>query len=270
MWKAAVNLIDQIRERASDSKSETVSLDEERTRELATLCKRIDYRFTDLSLLDQALIHSSYSYEYEASDPDKSIPNYESMEFLGDSILGLVISEFLFLSYPDKREGFLSQIKSQMVSTNQLSELSGKLGLGDFLKLGRGEKKTGGRNKKAILADLFESLLAAVYLDGGFREARNFVLRQFKPHFEDLARGEFQLLNSKSTLQEKLHEMGLEEPEYIVVAEEGPQHTKEFVVEVRTRSYTLSEGKGSSKKIAEQDAAKNALGSLKKQNQFLK
>ncbi len=270
MWKAAVKLIDQIRGRASGPASSILSLDAARVRELENLCNKIDYHFTELSLLDQALTHSSYSYEHEISDPDKSIPNYESMEFLGDSILGLVISEFLFLSYPDKREGFLSKIKSQMVSTNQLSVLSGTLGIGEFSKLGRGEEKTGGKFKKAILADLFESLLAAIYLDGGFKEARKFVLCQFKPYFEDLARGDFKILNSKSALQERLHEMGLEEPEYIVMAEEGPQHKKEFVVEVRTRNYPLSEGRGSSKKNAEQDAAKNALKSLKNQDQFLK
>ncbi len=270
LWKAAVNLIDQIRGRASGSESRIPELDAARIKDLENLCQRIDYRFADLSLLDQALTHSSYSYEHGVSDPDKSIPNYESMEFLGDSILGLVISEFLFLSYPDKREGFLSKIKSQMVSTNQLAVLSGTLGIGEFSKLGRGEVKTGGKYKKAILADLFESLLAAIYLDGGFKEARKFVLCQFKPYFEDLARGDFKLLNSKSALQERLHEMGLEEPEYIVMTEEGPQHKKEFVVEVRTRNYPLSEGRGSSKKNAEQDAANNALKSLKKQDHSLK
>jgi ribonuclease III len=270
LWKAAVSLLDQIRGKSPGFASGTETLDKARSKELGKLCDRIDYRFTDLSILDQALIHSSYSYEYEASDPEKTIPNYESMEFLGDSILGFVISEFLFLSYPDKREGFLSKIKSQLVSTEQLSVLSEKLGTGEFLKLGRGEEKTGGKNKKAILADLFESLLAAVYLDGGFKEARSFVLRQFKPCFEDLEQGEFQLLNSKSALQERLHEMGLEEPEYKVIAEKGPQHNKKFVVEVRTRSYTLSEGSGSSKKNAEQDAAKKALESIKDQAQFLK
>lgn len=269
MWKAAAKLIDQIRGRAAGSASWHEPLDAGRVRSLELLCKRAGYRFSDLHLLDQALTHSSYSYEYEASNPGRSIPNYESLEFLGDSILGLVISEFLFLSYPDKKEGFLSKIKSQLVSTSQLSVLSEALTLGEFIKLGHGEEKTGGKNKKAILADLFESLLAAIYLDGGFKEARKFVLDQFKPSFEILARGELKFLNSKSALQERLHEMGLEEPEYIVVAEEGPQHKKEFIVEVRTRSYTLSKGTGSSKKSAEQDAAKNALEAIENEDQFL-
>jgi ribonuclease-3 len=269
LWKAASRLINQIRGCTSGSASRPEPLDADRVRELEMLCERTGYRFADLHLLDQALTHSSYSYEQEASNPGKTVLNYESLEFLGDSILGLVISEFLFLSYPDKREGFLSKIKSQLVSTSQLSVLSKTLTLGEFIKLGRGEEKTGGKNKNAILADLFESLLAAIYLDGGFKEARKFVLGQFKPYFEILASGELKLLNSKSALQERLHEMGLEEPEYIVVAEEGPQHKKEFIVEVRTRSYTLSKGTGSSKKNAEQNAAKKALEAIENENQFL-
>lgn len=259
MWKAAINLIDQIRGDRPGKNAGQSNLDPERAAELQTLCRRINYRFQDLSILDRALTHSSYSYEHEASDPGHSIPNYESMEFLGDSILGLIISEFLFLSYPEKREGFLSKIKSQMVSTSQLSVLSGKLRLGEYLNLGKGEQKTGGQKKKAILADLFESLLAGIYLDGGFNEARSFVLQQFKPYFKNLAQGEFKLLNAKSALQEKLHEMGLEEPEYAVIAEEGPQHSKHFIVEVLTRNQALAEGSGNSKKSAEQDAASNAL-----------
>jgi len=262
LWKAAANLIGQIRGRATGIAPRPGVPDARRTDELLPLCKRIDYQFRELSLLDQALTHSSYSYEQGMLQPDNVLPNYESLEFLGDSILGLIMSEFLFLSYPEEREGFLSKIKSQMVSTDQLSILSAELELGDFLNLGRGEEKTGGKNKKAILADLFESLLAAIYLDGGLEEARRFVLNQFKPYFENLASGKFQLHNSKSALQERLHAMGLEEPEYVVVAEKGPQHNKTFTVEVRSRSFTLSEGKGGSKKAAEQNAAKNALESL--------
>ncbi len=264
MWKAAATLISQIRGRSSGKTSRAGFPDASRTAELQPLCERIGYHFKDLSLLDQALTHSSYSYEQTASSPDQEIPNYEPMEFLGDAILGLIMSEFLFLSYPDKREGFLSKIKSQMVSTDQLSILSGNLGAGEFINLGRGEDKTGGREKKAILADLFESILAAIYLDGGLEEARRFVLEQFKSSFENLARGEFRFKNSKSTLQERLHAMGLEEPEYISVAEEGPQHKKTFTVEVRSRNIALAEGSGGSKKAAEQDAAKNALKALDK------
>lgn len=259
MWKAAISLIDQIRGKRGGEQVFQDSLDPGRIAELRILCDKINYRFKNFSVLEQALTHSSYSYEQQSVNPERPVSNYESMEFLGDSILGLIISEFLYLSYPEKREGFLSKIKSQMVSTNQLSELSKSLELGNFLNLGKGEMKTGGGKKKAILADLFESLLAAIYLDGGFEEAREFVLRSFKPYFEELARGEFQLRNSKSALQEKLHEMDLEEPSYRIVSEEGPQHQKEFVVEASIRDEVLSTGTGSSKKAAEQDAAKNAL-----------
>lgn len=265
LWKAAINLIDQIKGRRPDN-TRVKTLDPERSSQLEAICQRINYHFKDLTLLDQALTHSSYSYECETADPGKTILNYESMEFLGDSILGLIISEFLFLTYPEKREGFLSQIKSQMVSTNQLAELSERLDLGEFLLLGRGERKTGGKHKKAILADLFESLLAAIYLDGGFDEARNFVLPQFEPYFKNLAQGDFESQNFKSALQEKLHEMGLEEPSYLVVSETGPQHSKEFLVEVNTRNYTLATGRGSSKKAAEQAAARKALEEITQGN----
>jgi len=237
-------------------------LDPRRIEELQTLCQRIDYEFQDLSLLNRALTHTSYSYEKSSTSPGRTVPNYESMEFLGDAILELLISEFLYLSYPEEREGFLSKTRSQMVSTDQLSILSRSLELGDYLNLGRGEVKTGGQNKKAILADLFESLLAAIYLDGGQEKARSFFLDQFRPIFENLAKGDFKLQNSKSALQEKLHALGLEEPDYVLVHEEGPQHRKNFTVEVRSRNQTLSAGSGSSKKAAEQDAAQKALENL--------
>jgi len=265
LWKAAVSLIDQIRGKKENDPQSQNPLDPERMAELHTLCRKIDYQFRDFSILDQALTHSSYSYELQSVDPDSTVSNYESMEFLGDSILGLIISEFLYLSYPGKREGFLSKIKSQMVSTNQLAELSRRLELGKFLNLGKGEKKTGGGKKQAILADLFESLLAGIYLDGGFEEARKFVLETFKPSFEELARGDFRLRNTKSALQEKLHEMNLEEPVYRVVTEEGPQHSKKFVIEASVRNKILASGTGTSKKAAEQDAAKNALIAIKQQ-----
>ena len=262
MWKAASNLIAQLMGRNPGTTSGSSSLDPQRTEDLRNLCQRINYQFEDLSLLNQALTHTSYSYEKNSASPENTTPNYESMEFLGDAILELLMSEFLFLSYPEEREGFLSKTRSQMVSTEQLSVLSRNLGLGDYLNLGRGEMKTGGQHKKAILADLFESLLAAIYLDGGPEKARSFFLEQFRNAFENLSKGNFRMVNSKSTLQEQLHAMGLEEPEYILVHEEGPQHKKNFTVEVRSRGRALATGSGSSKKTAEQDAAGNALKHL--------
>jgi ribonuclease-3 len=204
-----------------------------------------------------ALTHRSFGNEQAGESSD-----YESLEFLGDSILGFLISEFLYLSYPNWTEGRLSKLKSQLVSTKELATLSQELGLGDFLRLSHGEEKTGGRRKRAILADLFESLVAAIYLDGGIESARDFILEQFGAEFERIASGEFGLRDHKSALQERLHSLGLPGPAYSVTGEEGPDHRKLFRVAVLSESELLGAGEGRSKKEAEQMAARRALRHL--------
>lgn len=239
---------------APKSSDEPISPD--RLRQLRELEKQIGYRFSNLRLLDLAFTHKSYSHELTG---DARRLSYEALEFLGDSILGFVISDHLFHQFPDLSEGELSKIKSFLVSTRQLHSLSLKLGLGEFLQLSRGEVKTGGRNKKAILADLFESTVAAIYLDGGGEEARSFILSQFRERLAQLSENVLELQDYKSSLQERIHEMGRSAPQYRVVAEMGPDHEKEFSIEVYMDGQRLGGGIGRSKKDAEQRAARQAL-----------
>ena len=231
--------------------------------ELHNLEKTLGHCFKDLTLLDRSLTHKSFLHRPETPNAESGAPrDYESLEFLGDSILGLVISEFLFRNYPAHTEGALSRIKSFLVSREQLFLLSQKLDLGQFIRLSHGEEKTGGRKKKAILADLFESLTAAIYLDGGVEPARDFILSQFRPHLSALAREKLEFGDYKSALQEKLHLLGFSEPDYRVVGELGPDHRKKFVIEVRVNGKSLAKASGRSKKEAQQSAAQIAIEKL--------
>ena len=229
----------------------------QRNRQLELLQNRLGYSFKNVSLLDHALTHRSFAHESGNPGAD-----YETMEFLGDSVVGLVISEHLFQSDPNRQEGELSKLKGLLVSKPELAELSSRLDLGGFLKLSHGEEKTGGRKKKAILADAFESVVGAVYLDGGFEPARKFVLEQFQDHLRRVARQKLELRDFKSTLQEQLHSQGLPGPTYRVIRESGPNHRKTFLVEVRSKKILLGQASGRAKKEAEQKAAQIALGEL--------
>ena len=241
------------------------TLSKERLSELYQLEKTLGYSFTDLTLLDRALTHRSFVHRPGVSRPEEQTSqDYESLEFLGDSILGFVISEFLFRNYPAHPEGALSRIKSFLVSREQLYLLSQELSLGQFIRLSYGEEKTGGRRKKAILADLFESLIAAIHLDGGVEPARQFILSQFKPHLQEIAREKLDFGDYKSALQEKLHLLGFSEPHYLVVDESGPDHQKQFVVEVRVKDKSLARASGKSKKEAQQHAAEIAIENFDK------
>lgn len=229
-----------------------------RHRLLAELESRLGHYFKDPRLLDQALTHKSFSHE--AGDPSrKAIPHYESLEFLGDSVLGFVVSDFLYSTDPNLTEGELTKIRAQLVSASQLAALSTELELGKYLRLSKGEEKTGGREKRAILADLFESLVAAIYLDAGLEVVRSFIEAQLQPQTELLARGELELHDSKSTLQEELHRRGLPSPQYEVISETGPDHEKTFFVGVTVHGQLLGEGEGRSKKKAERRAARRAI-----------
>jgi ribonuclease-3 len=237
---------------------------EERVQALREVEKRIHYRFKNLQLVDQALTHRSYAHEVGDLEKGKVLPDYEALEFLGDSILGFVISEFLCFRFPDLNEGELSKMKSHLVSATQLHSLSKELGLGEFMNLSRGEEKTGGRHKKTILADLFESLTAAVYLDSGYQEVKEFILSQYQVKLEEIEENKVILRDHKSTLQEKLHQEGLPGPQYEVVKAIGPDHRKQFVVSVTSKQGILAEGTGRSKKEAEQQAAKQALQQMER------
>lgn len=229
----------------------------QRLLEIRGLEESLGHTFSDPALLVLALTHSSAT-----NRPSRGFSDYEGLEFLGDSILGFLISEFLFRKHPGLSAGELSKMKGFLVSRHQLSRLSAELGLGAYLVLGRGEEKTGGRTKRAILADVFESVVAALYLDGGLEAAGRFVLDRFEPLLTKLGQREIEFRDYKSKLQELLHARGLRGPVYRVAAEEGPDHRKEFHVEVVIEGRTAAAGRGKSKKEAEQRAASAAFESL--------
>jgi ribonuclease-3 len=226
--------------------------------ELEPLEEAIEYRFRDRGLLEHALTHRSRVHE----DASGGVIDNESLEFLGDSVLGFVIADMLFRSFPEHNEGQKSKLKASIVSATSLGRLGERLKLGEYLILGRGEEKTGGRRKQALIADCYEALIAAIYLDGGIEPAREFIERQFR----DLIQ-EARLIGAdaaftedyKSALQEWLqsHDRGL--PGYRLVSEAGPAHRRRFEVEVLVNGEGIARAEGRSKKEAAQAAAKAAL-----------
>ncbi|MDA2933685.1 ribonuclease III [Acidobacteria bacterium AH-259-D05] len=229
---------------------------------LQELEARLGYSFTNTELLERALTHTSFTYEQRSSLSGDTSKDYESLEFLGDTILNFLISEYLFQANPSRTEGELSKIRSFLVSANHLASLSRELDLGAFLRLGHGEEKTGGRQKKALLADLFESLTAAIYLDGGLEPTRRFIFAQFSSRLEEIAEEQLDVRDRKSLLQERLQARGFSEPTYRVIDELGPDHKKEFVIEVYVKDKCLARASGRSKKEAQQRAAEQALEKL--------
>lgn len=228
------------------------------TRDLSALEARLGYTFREPAVLDRALTHRSRANE----DATGITVDNESLEFLGDAVLGFVMADLLFRDYPQFDEGQKSKIKASLVSTTTLAQLARRLGLGEFLALGRGEEKTGGRKKQALLADSYEAVIAAIYLDGGIEEARGFVSREFADDLEDVRSPEFWGRDYKSALQELVQSHDLHLPEYHVAAESGPDHRKIFHVEVRVQGELKGTARGASKKAAEQEAARKAIERL--------
>ena len=226
---------------------------------MAKLEKRMGYRFSNKNLLRQALTHRSYIFEYE----DQGLPHNESLEFLGDAVLGFLVSARVFLLYPDMSEGELSKIKARLVSAANLAKLAEAIGIGDFILMSRGEEKTGGRHKKTIIADAYEAVLGAVYLDGGSEAASEYLGRQMMAIFEDIDISELTSGDFKSALQEHLHDIGRSEPIYKVVNEIGPDHLKTFVIQVVADGEILAEASGRTKKEAQQAAARLVMQNLK-------
>ncbi|MFV0555496.1 MAG: ribonuclease III [Lactovum sp.] len=209
--------------------------------------------FSDQILLNRAFTHSSFTNENQLP---KTASN-ERLEFLGDAALSLVISEYLYVKFPNKKEGELSKIRSSLVRTESLSRFSKKCSFDQFIKLGHGEEQLGGRYRETILENLFESFLGALLLEKGFESVKNFVHRVMIPDFED---GDFiGVVDYKTTLQEILQVNGNTQIDYKILEETGPDHLKEFKVAVFENSMILGEGRGRSKKLAEQEAAKSAL-----------
>ncbi|HEX9366277.1 MAG TPA: ribonuclease III [Vicinamibacterales bacterium] len=229
--------------------------------ELEPLERRIGYRFKDRGMLEHALTHRSRVHE----DASGGVFDNESMEFLGDSVLGFVIAAMLFREFPQHNEGQKSKLKASLVSAVALARLGERLHLGEFLILGRGEEKTGGRRKHAIIADCYEALIAAIYLDGGIEAAERFIAREFASLIEEARRtGAAASFTDdwKSALQEFLQSGGRGLPVYRLAAEVGPDHRKSFVVEVMVDGEAVAKAEGRSKKEAAQFAARAALERL--------
>lgn len=226
----------------------------ERARGLRKLQKRIEVRFTDVTLLEQAITHRSYSHVTSQTRNDSN----ERMEFLGDSVLGLAVSQFLYLKFPDHSEGALSKMKSLLVSRKVLSSIAREIGLGEFLLLSGEEAEMGGRDRASILADSFEGVIGAIYLDQGYRAANKFIQHFLLANIQDILKDEDHT-NFKSLLQEYVQSKRLSHPVYRVRKEEGPEHEKEFAIEVVVKGEVWGVGRGKSKKDAEQNAARAAL-----------
>jgi len=182
----------------------------------------------------------------------------ERLEFLGDAVLGVVVTEYLFRQFPNASEGELTEMRSSVVSQEVLAQASRDIGLGDYLYLGEGEERTGGRERESILADALEAVIGAIYLDGGIESARQVIKYLLLDHLDSILESEISR-NYKSQLLEYMQARGLGSPEYAVIEEVGPDHEKEFTVEVRIQGRVMGRGKGKSKKKAEQEAAQRAL-----------
>jgi ribonuclease-3 len=219
--------------------------------------KRISYYFRKKDLLLRALTHSSYAYE----NPDRAKDN-ELLEFLGDSVIGLIAADFVYAEYPEATEGDLSKLKSSASSTIALADFAREIKLDKFIRLGKGEERSGGRTKNTILAGGFEGLLGAVYLDGGFEAARTFFYPFLLGSFRKIKSDSFEIHDYKSALQEFLLKEGLPAPHYKTLTAAGPQHKRVFIVEVYANRTSLAKAKGSSRKAAEQKAAEKALKSF--------
>lgn len=226
----------------------------------AALEQLLGYEFRDRRLLERALSHRSWAHENVPSGDEakaRALHN-EALEFVGDSVLGLVVADALFCSHPAVTEGELSRMKHRLVSTQMLARVGRRLQLGDFLRVGRGEEKTGGRRKRALLADTFEAVLAAVFLDGGLEEATRFVRRALAPELEDVSPESAAAADFKTLLQERLQAERHLTPRYDVVETEGPPHARTFHVEVAFDEERVR-GEGPTIKAAETDAACRAL-----------
>jgi len=222
--------------------------------ELKAFEQRIGYNFQDRDLLTRALTHKSYSHEAKHS----AVRHNETFEFLGDSVLGFVVGDLLFRHFPDLDEGALSKMKAYLVSANSLAEKARGYGMGEVILLGVGEEKTGGRKKDSLLANLFEAMIAAVFLDGGIEPARRLIESSFEADLRAINEEDLLFHDYKTALQELAQGRGWPLPEYTVVGEVGPDHDKTFVVEVKIGSLA-TRGEGSSKKEAQQQAARHAL-----------
>lgn len=219
---------------------------------LEALEEKLGYTFREKGYLKTAVTHSSYANEVRGGEKSN-----ERLEFLGDSILGAVVADYIFRNCQSMPEGELTKLKASLVCEKALCGFSRELGIGEFLRLSRGEQHSGGRTRPSILADAFEAMIAAIYLDGGMEAARNFILRFTVPLMNAPRPKAFR--DYKTVLQEIVQQNPEEHIEYVLVGESGPDHNKHFVMEVHLNHNVIGKGGGRSKKEAEQQAAREAL-----------
>jgi len=217
----------------------------------------LGYQFTDRQLLERALIHSSYGAESSAK-------NYETLEFLGDAVLDLVLSDLMMREHPDFAEGDLTRLRAALANASHLADVAGRLGLGAWLRLGKGEEQNGGREKESILAACYEAVLGAVFLDGGYEAARAVAT----PHFEEAVRSPASAREDfKTILQEHTQRVHKTTPTYKVMQISGPDHDRHYRIELLLGERRLAQGEGRSRKLAEQEAARTALELLKAEDE---
>lgn len=224
------------------------------TEKFKTFEQGIGVEFADASLLQQAFTHRSYLNEHR----DEGLEHNERLEFLGDAVLELIVTHFLYEKYPTHPEGDLTAYRAALVNAVTLSEVAAEIGMNDYLLLSRGEAKDTGRARAILLANAIEALIGAIYLDQGYEVAEKFVEKYLFPKVEEIMRKKL-WRDPKSTLQEKVQDVEGATPYYSVVRESGPDHDKQFVVGVYVKDMLLAQGSGKSKQEAEQDAARNAL-----------
>ncbi len=213
---------------------------------------KIGYKFNNQKLLKIALTHSSY-----ANESGGKLESYERLEFLGDSILGMVTSEYIFKNYPQYPEGSLTKLRASLVCEKQLHLFSTELGISNFIKVSKGEQHCGGKHRPSIMADIFEAICAAIYLDAGMNEASKFILRFIIPALKNPMLPDIH--DYKTDLQEVVQKNPEETIEYVLVKETGPDHDKRFTVEAKINNNVVGRGTGKSKKEAEQHAARETL-----------
>ncbi|WP_352419572.1 ribonuclease III [Proteiniborus sp.] len=236
----------------------------ERINILSEIQTKIGYKFRNIELLNWALTHSSYANEHKRF----KITYNERLEFLGDSVLGLIVSDYIFTKYSNYPEGDLTKLRATVVCEPSLSYVAKQIDLGKYMLLGKGEEVTGGRERVSILADAFEALIGSIYIDGKFNNAKKFVLKYMTGIIENAVNGRELFIDYKTQLQELLQKKTKSKIEYKVVSEEGPDHNKVFFTEVVVKGNILGKGFGRSKKEAEQNAAKKALERMEVENEY--
>jgi len=234
-------------------------INKDRERELAELEKKLGITFINKALLNQSLTHSSYAHEIK----QKGIIDNERLEFLGDAVLKVVVSEYLYNKFPSHSEGDLTKIRASAISDETLSIVSHRLKIGAYLLLSSNERRSGGRERRSNLANAFEAIIGAIYLDGGIGKARDLILDFLRGEIEKMSTAGY-ISDYKSVLQELVQKKGWGLPSYYVTRETGPKHKKVFYMNVKIKGRVFGGGKGLSKKEAEQEAAKKAYLRLKK------